>query len=278
VVQIAQGDLTLRLEEKGEDEVADVSKAVNELTSNLALHIDSMKQLMANMSHEMKSTVTSLSMSLEITEEELSPLLASLKDDTYRERIAKNLRQARAELEHLENMVSSGLLGGKLDLCHDTLDCAPLDFSSLCRETVCRYTQRAEQNGLSLISSLDDGLWLLGDEVLLDRLVANIVDNACKYTFPGGEIYVSLKVEREFLLFCCLNSHSPLTTEQLNNLCLPYYRAEQGHIQGSGLGLYLANRITVLHGGNFAVENDPQGLLFTISLPLPDELAKQTAF
>jgi signal transduction histidine kinase len=276
VVKIAQGDLSLKLDEKGEDEVADVSRAVNDLTSNLALHIDSLKQLMANMSHEMRSTVTNISLSMEITEESLNPYLGEIPEAS-KNRIARNLSQARTELDILENMVASGLLGGKLDLRHEGLDSGPLDFSSLCREVLDRHAHRAIHGGLELSGNLVEGIWLLGDEVLLERLLTNILDNAVKYTLPGGKIELNLNANQDSVILTCLNTHSPLSDEQLKNLCLAYYRVEQGQVQGSGLGLYLAHRITVLHGGQLNTENTSQGLLFTFTFPVPDENEREEA-
>jgi signal transduction histidine kinase len=279
VAEIAQGNLALRLTEEGEEEVAYVSKAVNELTDSLSLHIDSMKQLMANMSHEMRSTVTNIALSLEIAEESLGRLLADRPDSPERQRVERNISQARQELDILENMVASGLLGGKLDLRHEALECEPLDFSSLCRQVLSRHSHRALHGRLLLQGRIEDGIWLLGDEILLDRLLANILDNAVKYTSPGGTVELTLAASSEDhqLILTCHNPHPPLTETELKSLCLPYYRVEQSHIQGSGLGLYLAHRITVLHGGTFAAENDASGLLFTIGLPLPDEVQMETA-
>jgi two-component system sensor histidine kinase CpxA len=277
VVKIARGNLSLRMEEKGEDEVADVSRAVNELTSNLSDHIEGMKQLMANISHEMRSAVTNVSLSLELSEEALKSLFPVLPTGPEKERLVRNVTLARDELDTLDNMVASGLLGGKLDLRQEGLELNPLDFSSLCRQLLQRNANRAAHRGISLSGDVEPGLWLLGDEILLDRLLANILDNAVKYTSAGGQIELMLSSSQDFLVLRCLNTHPHLPEEQLKRLCLPYYRAEQGQIQGSGLGLYLASRIAFLHGGKFAIENAPRGLLFTIALPLPDADGRQEA-
>jgi signal transduction histidine kinase len=276
VIKIAEGDLTLRLKEDGVDEVADVSRAVNELTRNLVMHINSMKQLMANMSHEMRSTVTNISMSLEIAQEVAEPFVVNELNARPKEKLLRNLAQARVELEILENMVASGVLGGRLDLRHEELERGPLDFSSLCRQVLNRHEHRAAHGSVQLVVEVANDLWVLGDEILLDRLLANILDNAIKYTASGGEIRVSLSSSENFLTLTCHNTHPPLTDEQIKSLVLPYYRVEQGRILGSGLGLYLAQRITVLHGGSFSVENTLEGLLFTIILPLPDENVRRT--
>ncbi|MDR1678005.1 MAG: HAMP domain-containing protein, partial [Deltaproteobacteria bacterium] len=157
LMKISAGDLALRLSQEGEDEIADVSAAVNQLTDNLSKHMTGMKQLMANMSHELRSSVTNLSMSLEILEAALnaptakptlngaSPAVDSEPGSVAKEAnlISENLNQARLEVNLLENMVASGLLGGKLDLKHEELESAPLDFSSLCRQTVSRFTHLA---------------------------------------------------------------------------------------------------------------------------------------
>ncbi|MDR1608781.1 MAG: HAMP domain-containing histidine kinase [Deltaproteobacteria bacterium] len=277
VVKIAEGDLSLRLEEKGVDEVADVAKAVNELTQSLASHIEGLKLLMANMSHETRSTVTNIALSLEIAQEEVQPFLAKEPDGQPKERLLRNLGQARLELDMLENMVAAGLLGGKFNFKPEEFESEPLDFSSLCRQVLDRNAQRASLKKIALLSEVDDNVWLLGDEILLDRLLANILDNALKYTAPGGEIKLSLTASSEFVTIFCLNTHPPLSDEELKSLFLPYYRVAR-ETPGQGLGLYLTRQITGLHGGEVSVANTREGLLLTIVLPLPDEAARSQAF
>ncbi|MDR1678132.1 MAG: HAMP domain-containing histidine kinase, partial [Deltaproteobacteria bacterium] len=151
------------------------------------------------------------------------------------------------------------------------LESAPLDFSSLCRQTVNRFTHLAALKNITLKRDIDEELWLFGDEIILDRMLANVLDNAIKYTKPDGHIAFSIKTDGDFLIVTCLNTHPPLSAEQLQNLCLPYYRAEEGRIYGSGLGLYLVKKIVLLHGGSLEVKNDPPGVCVTIKLPRPDE-------
>ncbi|MDR2443190.1 MAG: HAMP domain-containing histidine kinase [Deltaproteobacteria bacterium] len=275
VLIVASGDLSLRLPETGEDEVADVSKAVNILTDSLSKHMIGMRQLMANMSHEMRSCVANLSMCLEILSGQYKTNAPSSKaaDSTIATSVinsSDHLNQARLEVQLLENMVASGLLGGKLDLMHEELEAAPLDFSSLCRQVWGRHRHRTALKGVPLNGDIDTDLWLMGDEILLDRLLDNVLDNALKYTEPDGQITFSLKAHLNELVAECINTHPPLSEEQLTNLCLPYYRAEEGRVYGSGLGLYLVKKIALLHGGKVTVSNRRGCVAVTISLPLPN--------
>ncbi|MDR1546531.1 MAG: HAMP domain-containing histidine kinase [Deltaproteobacteria bacterium] len=275
VLKIASGDLALRLPEAGEDEVADVSRAVNCLTDNLSRHMAGFKQLMANMSHEMRTAVANLSMSLE-TMAEIGPKSAGEPPDAESEaRLADHLAQARLEVELLENMVASGLLGGKLDLRHEELEAAPLDFSSLCRQVARRHDFRAALKNVAWRSDIAPDLWLVGDEILLDRLLSNIFDNAFKYTEKSGEINFYLKADDEYLIIICQNTYKLLTEEQIKSLCLPYYRLEQGQIYGTGLGLYLVHKIVELHNGLIDISNYDCGLKFTVKLPLSQRQAEK---
>ncbi|MDR1656548.1 MAG: HAMP domain-containing histidine kinase [Deltaproteobacteria bacterium] len=279
VMTVASGDLSLRLPETGEDEVADVSKAVNYLTDSLSSHMTGMRQLMANMSHEMRSCVANLSMCLEMLSGQLPPAAVAPLSSSNGEPSSKPpagfhepLNQARLEVELLKNMVASGLLGGKLDLRHEELEPAPLDFSSLCRQVLGRYRHRSSLKAVPINAHIETDRWLLGDELLLDRLLDNILDNALKYTGPSGEITFSLKARPNELVVESINTHPPLTAEQLANLCLPYYRAEEGRVYGSGLGLYLVKKIALLHCGSVEVSNCDQGVAVTIRLPLPADI------
>lgn len=267
VMVIASGDLGLRLSESGDDEIADVSAAVNHLTESLSNHMEGLKGLMANMSHEMRSSVSSLSMCLEILEEALARGDASLDPET-RSLIARNLGQARLEAGLLESMVESGLLGRKLDLKHELAEPAPLDFSSLAREVAARHALRADLKRVALLSSITPDVWLSGDEALLDRLLSNIVDNALKYSPTGGEIRLTLSAGSDSAVIVCQNTHAPIEGELLKSLGKPYFRAEPGHVYGSGLGLYLVGKIAALHKGALTLSNCEIGLEARVELPI----------
>jgi signal transduction histidine kinase len=231
-----------------------------------------MRQLMINISHEMRSSLTNAQLSLGISEEALGALARFLPEGGEKERLVRNLALARDELQARGGMAESGLLGGKLELRHEGLDLAPLDFSSLCRQALARHASRAAVRSLDLSGKIETGLWLMGDEILLDRLLANIMDNAIKYTGGGGDVRLALSADGEDVLLSCLNTHPPLDEGQLKNLCFPCYRADQGRSHGSGLGMYLAARIASLHGGALRADNAAGGLLISVSLPLPEEM------
>ena len=267
VMRMASGELDLRLPEGGEEEMADVSKAVNHLADSLSRHMSGMRSLMANMSHEMRSSVSSLSMCLEILQEALEPLLEPAPDD-LRPVVADNLGQALMETELLEGMVASGLLGGKLDFGQESFETAPLDFSSLLRQVADRHAHRARLKGVILRPSIAPDVWLSGDEALLDRLLANIVDNALKYTPKGGEIRLSLEASEQIATVVCQNTHAPLAEELLRSLGRPYFRAGGGHVYGAGLGLYLVGKIVALHQGELRLSNCDLGLEALVELPI----------
>ncbi|MDR1296311.1 MAG: HAMP domain-containing histidine kinase [Deltaproteobacteria bacterium] len=268
VVTIAEGQLDLRLSEAGEDEVADVSRAVNKLTYNLSQNIKGMRMFITNISHEIRSTVTSLTMCLEFLEEAVNSLLSKDKNHDS-ERIELNLRQARQEIDLLQNMVDSGLLSGKLDLDQERVDQNPLDLSSVCRDVIARHALHTASKELILNSDIKTDLWMFGDEMLMDRLLANVIDNALKYTAAGGEITIRLGDDDDGMIFTCLNTHPPLADEQLSSLCLPFYRADSDHVYGSGLGLYLVRKIADIHKGKFNIENNQGGILLSIVFPKP---------
>jgi signal transduction histidine kinase len=250
--------------------VADVSRAVNFLTESLNLHVLGMKELLANMSHELKSSVSGLSMSLEILDGLIRPELERWKiQPAQKGKILENMDQARLESDLLASMVDSGLLAGKLDFRHESVEMAPLDFSSLCQETLSRHSLRASLKKVGLEWEATPNLWLMGDELLLDRLLSNLLDNALKYTEPGGRIQVSLKEAGERILLKCQNTHHPLGAEQLSSLFSPFYRVDQGKAYGVGLGLYLVRKITLLHDGLIDVSNTENGISFLVSFPVP---------
>ena len=274
VMRIASGDGDIKLGDGGLDDVASLSKAIKALTDSLNERIASLKRLMANLSHEIRSSVTGLSMSLDNLDDAVRPLQGLQAPIGRLGRLIDNLEHAKMEMELLENMLASGILGWKLDFRPDDLNLAPFDFSSLCGQIVSKYAYWASIRGLALESRIEGDLWLMGDEALLGLLLNNILDNAMKYTETGGAIVFGLSSSQDGLTVKCLNSHAPLSENELQSLPLPYFRAESGKADGSGLGLHLVDRIVGLHKGRLAIGNHHGGLLVSIDLPVPEGPAK----
>jgi signal transduction histidine kinase len=111
-----------------------------------------------------------------------------------------------------------------------------------------------------------------GDEAQLRRLLLNLVDNAIKYTPPGGRVTLTLRRDSGWASLRISDTGVGLSLEEQERIFQRFYRATKTHLRdegGAGLGLCIARSIAEAHGGRIQVESAPgHGSTFTVLLPL----------
>ena len=284
VLEIAGGNLDARVSVAGSREISQVAEAVNSMAQNLSQNITGMRELVANISHEMRSPLARMTFSITIIEEglhgltrwyakrppkedeEAVPVIMDHGGDPLAVRHVGRLTQ---EIEHMENLVNSCLLSSKLDLQQHNIQMESLNLSRLCRSTLTRYDSRWHAENLCFSHDIQDDLWLEGDESLLSLVLTNLLDNAVKYTSKGGLVRFRLYKEHGVLLLSLENSHDAIDDAALQRLFEPFFKRQNADekTDGVGLGLALAQKIAASHQGSVTVENGSLGVLFTVRLP-----------
>ena len=287
VLEIAKGNLNARVTVKGAEEIRQVAEAVNSMAQNLSDNIIGMRELVANISHEMRSPLARMSISATIVDEgvralahrfEHSPRLNPpnmadapplIMDAEGSPLAVKHVDRMAQEIEHMESLVSSCLLNSKLDLQQEVPKAAPLNLSLLCARVLARYEASLQAKKLTFSKAVQDNLWIAGDEELLSLVLTNLLDNAVKYTGEGGIVRLCLREEDDRAVLSLENSHNALDEKELSRLFEPFFRRRDtaGQTGGAGLGLSLVNKIARCHRGSVTAENGKLGLLFTVNLP-----------
>lgn len=280
---IADGNLNARVSVAGSEEIAQVAEAVNSMAQSLSGYITSMRELVANISHEMRSPLARMTLSSAIIEEALQTLTSWYRKNPLPEKdmpplvlgpdgeplAVRHVDRLNREIEHMETLVGSCLLSSKLDLHQENMQMDFLDFSQLCRATLARYEAQWQGKGLSCVQDMQDDLWVEGDEALLLLILTNLLDNALKYTAQGGTVQVRMHERHGLIVLSVENSHPPVPGDILPHLFEPFYknRANGAKTDGVGLGLSLVRKIAACHQGNIVAENGETGLRFTLWLP-----------
>lgn len=284
VLEIASGNLSARVSVQGAKEIRQVAEAVNSMAKNLSDNIIGMRELVANISHEMRSPLARMSISITIIEEgvralthrlerQIRPNLADapplIVDAGGSPLAVKHVGRMAQEIEHMENLVGSCLLNSKLDLQQEMPRAEPLDLSRLCAHVLSRYEASLQAKKFTFSKAVQDNLWIAGDEELLSLVLTNLLDNAVKYTEEGGAVRLRLYEEEGRAVLSLENSHAALDEQELSRLFEPFFRGRDtaGHTDGAGLGLPLVNKIARCHHGSVTAENGEFGLLFTVNLP-----------
>lgn len=245
-----EGDLSVRIAEDGQDEVADLSNRFNAAAARIEQLVRSHKSLLANASHELRSPLTRIRMGLELMGER--PSLAA------RDEISRNIGE-------LDQLIDEILLASRLDAKEaDMGTVETVDLTGLAAEECARVDA-----DLDVIDGTDgDVLTVRGVPRLLRRAIRNLLENARRY--GAGETSVELG-SRNGAAEIRVNDRGPGVPAALRERIFePFYRLPGASERngGVGLGLALVKSITERHGGNVRCEDRPGGgASFVITLP-----------
>jgi signal transduction histidine kinase len=245
-----EGDLSARVMEEGQDEVADLSQRFNAAAARIEELVRSHKSLLANASHELRSPLARIRMGLELMSDRPSP--------TARDEIARNIAE-------LDQLIDEILLASRLDAKEaDMGTIETVDLTGLAAEECARV--HAELDVAENASS--DALTVRGVPRLLRRAIRNLLENARRY--GAGEISVELG-NRHGAAEIRVNDRGPGVPAALRDRIFePFYRLPGASERngGVGLGLALVKSITERHGGSVRCEDRPGGgASFVIALP-----------
>ena len=235
--------------------------ALRDITSFKEL--DKMKsEFVATVSHDLRAPLTFIRGYVSML-----PMIGPLteKQQEYVEKILNGIEQISRLVEDLLNLgrIEAGV----------GLEKKPCHLGALVVEAVDRMRAQAAAKGLTLrLEATEPAPVILGDATLLRQAIANLVDNAIKYTPSGGLVTVGLRATESEVLISVKDTGIGIAPEDQVRLFEKFYRIrrkETGGVQGTGLGLAIVKSIVERHGGRVWVESAlNQGSTFTIALPL----------
>jgi two-component system sensor histidine kinase MprB len=249
-------DLRALIEVRGRDEVARLARTINAMLTALDASRRRQRQLVADASHELRTPLTSLRTNVELL----------VRSDAHPER-ALPARDRAALLADLTGQLRelSGLLGDLLELARDEVPEEEVTEVRL-DDLVGREVERARRGapGVRFEVALEPTR-LAGRRRSLERAVTNVLDNAVKWSPPGGVVEVSL-ADGELLV----RDHGPgVQPEDLPLVFDRFYRASSArHLPGSGLGLAIVREAVEAHGGTASLGSAPgEGTAVVLRLP-----------
>lgn len=180
------------------------------------------------------------------------------------------LQRIGIEVDHLTALVQQLLNLSRLETGRVQFDVAPLDLSRVLPEALNRLRPQAQRQRIALSLSLPSGLpptW--ADLAALHEILLNLVDNAIKFTPPGGTIAVTARQDAGMLEIAVADSGKGISPEDLPHVFERFYKADRSRSSpGAGLGLSLTRHIVLGHGGRIWVESQPgRGATFRFTLP-----------
>ena len=266
-IEFAGGNLAVRTDIKGHDEIAKLGNSFNLMADKLEKLVHNAKELTANVSHEIRSPLARLRLSKEL-------ILDKLDKKGLKEDVLRYTDSMESDIQNLDTLVAHMLALSKMDYQESELTLEKFSFSEFVQRQIQSYTAVLQQNKLELALDIRGSLMVRQDRSVLKSVLSNLLDNAVKYTDQGETIVIRAHSDSgsgghggSGLSFSVTNPCAPLSSKDIGMLFKPFFRRPGQRAPGSGLGLTIARKQVNRCQGNISARNTESGLAFRVTLP-----------
>lgn len=263
--KISQGDYSVRIDKKYNDEIGNLCDSINTMAEEIA-SADKMKNdFISTISHELRTPLTSI--------KGWGETLTLSADDSVDSLTRKGLQVIVKEAGRLEGFVEELLDFSRLQSGRMNLRLAKTDIFAELDETVFTFRERAMREGIEVKYSIPEVPAVAqADANRLKQVFMNILDNALKYSRAPGKIFVKAEFTKldgnNFVRISIADQGCGISKEDLPHVKDKFYKANVS-VRGSGIGLAVTNEIVNLHGGKLEIDSkEGKGTLVTIYLPI----------
>lgn len=257
---IGRNDLDRRVPMADEgEEINALARAFNAMLERIEVALDEFRQVTDNIGHELRTPITRIRGLAETT------LKGNDDLSEYREMAASVIDGC----DDLIEMIGTMLEIAKTDSGAVELDRVPLDLLEIVEEAADLFTPMADDKSIDIrLSKSLKSAMVIGDRRRLQRAVANLLDNAIKYTPRGGVITVTIEIDARNVRVELSDTGIGINDNDLPHIFERFYRGDKSRsTSGSGLGLSLALAIIHAHGGDITVQSSEHGSTFAFFLP-----------
>jgi heavy metal sensor kinase len=260
--RITAEDLRRRVEHRGSDDELDrLAETLNDMLARLEEAFTQTRRFAADAAHELRTPLTVLKGGIEVA------LRAVRSPEEYRDVLASSLE----EVERLIRLAEDLLLLSRSIAGPETPQ-VPVELEPLLLEVFDVGVRLGRSAGVSV--RIDDAgpATVHGDAMALRRAMLNLMENAVKYTAPGGKVELSLLSDDRMATITVADTGMGIEPSDAERIFEPFIRLDAARGRengGTGLGLAIARSIVIAHGGTLTVDSRPgAGSRFTIRLPL----------
>jgi signal transduction histidine kinase len=259
-IQVSDGKFDKRVKVTGHGEEIDrLSSTFNKMLEKLQTLITDIKDINDNVAHDLRSPVTRIRGIAETT------LMASGADPEV-EAMAGSIIE---ECDGLLIMINTMLDISEAEAGVSKLNISGINLSKIINEACELFQPVAEDKGIRVIQEIEEGVSIKADKEKIQRLVANLLDNALKYTDDNGTVTFTLKQDQNEVTASIKDTGIGISADDIPKIFNRFYRCDLSRsLQGTGLGLSLARAIVLAHHGTILVSSElDKGSTFTFSLP-----------
>jgi signal transduction histidine kinase len=266
IQRIMNGDTGTCLDDTEEGVMPRLAAAVNHLTASLNTHIEKEKQnriflkdIIANISHQLKTPLSALGMYIEIMREE----------QTDNEVITSFLGKSQNELERMQSLTANLLKLAKLDAGIIELNKGKHSINEIVDKAAESLKTRIAREGKEFAVKAVNPVGYCCDREWMIEAFSNLIKNAVEHTAQGNRIEVSIEENPLMVKVLFSDNGEGIHSDDLNHIFKRFYRSRfSQNKQGTGIGLTLSKSVVEMHDGYISVESTlKKGTMFTVHLP-----------
>jgi signal transduction histidine kinase len=260
-LDISRGDLRQRVSVKpGNDEISELARTFNTMLDRVSVLVSGIRNMTDDIAHDLKKPISRIRVMAE-------------KGLSYDGRIAHDEVDAARILEecdHLMQMINTMLDVSEAETGTARLHLEEVNLADIVRRAHELFYPLAEDKNLIFNADIQGSSIIRGDLHKIQRMIANLLDNALSYTQPGGEVQILLKPDTDKVEITVQDTGPGISAEDLPHIFERFFRCDRSRTHaGAGLGLTLAKAIAVSHGGDIRAQSCPgKGSSFTVTLPV----------
>lgn len=263
VQKITNGQLDQKVNVIGKDEIAELGNAFNHMTDQLQRVEQSRQEFVSNVSHELKTPLSSIKV---LTESLM------FQEDVPVEMYKEFFEDINSEVDRLNNIISDLLTLVRLDQREIPLNIANVDINEMTQNILKRLTPLAKKKEIKLIYESHKDIIAEIDEVKFTLALTNLIENAIKYTPSGGEVGVVIRSDLQDAFISVQDTGIGIAKEEQSRIFERFYRTDKTRNRetgGTGLGLAITYKTVIMHNGSIQVESEEgKGSVFSVQFPL----------
>lgn len=263
VNEVKEGYSDEQVEPTGIEETDRIVEAFNRMLTRMKTLDDSRQEFVANVSHELKTPLTSLKV--------LSDALL-MQPDAPVELYQEFMQDLSEEIDRENQIINDLLALVRMDKTAAGMNVALRDINELLEMILKRLRPIARKNNVEVVLESIRPVNAEIDEVKFTQAISNLVENAIKYNRENGNVKVTLDADHQAFSIEIADNGIGMPKEALEHIYERFYRVDKSHsreIGGTGLGLAIARNAVLLHRGTIRVEStEGEGTTFTVRIPL----------
>ena len=267
--KMAEGDFTARAESgRGSRELREMAAAFNSMAEQLSDVERSRREFVANVSHELRSPMTSI-----------TGFVEGMQDGTIPpEEHPHYLAVVSQEARRLTKLVEDLLALSRLEREDASLNWSDFDICEMLRRAMIRRIGDLDARELDVVCDFqENSMQVHGDSDRIEQVVVNLLDNAIKFTPDKGRITLRCRAADGLCTVTVADSGKGVTPENRERIFERFFTEDTAHTagKGTGLGLSICRRIMRMHGQNIVLDDVPEGASFSFTLETAKERTEQ---